>query len=230
MSRKIAERTSACFDVFGLRSRRHNGWLTDVNAIGRRFFQHHVLECAGNLVGCELIWGNCRGIVVETEAYAEYGDPACHTASRPSARAFISDHPPGTAYVYFNYGMHWMLNVLTKSKCHGNGLILIRALHPTAGIDEMRARRSANLRRQPPTHDRWLCSGPGKLAAALAITGHDHGRDLCADPDFGFRKTNTRRCAKTGQYEILATPRIGISKAIDFPWRFHLADDPHVSR
>lgn len=195
-----------------------------MNALNRRFFQQNVLECAHDLLGCELVWGECSGLVVETEAYAEHNDPACHTATRPSARKFIHDHPPGSAYVYFNYGMHWMLNVLTKSSTHGNGLILIRALQPTGGIDAMQERRSAKLRRDPPSHDRWLCSGPAKLAAALAITGKDHGRDLCANPAFGFRKkTNTNP-------DTLATPRIGISKAIDFPWRFHLAHNPYTSR
>jgi len=192
--------------------------------INRRFFQQDVLKCARDLIGCELAWGNCGGVVVETEAYAEHGDPACHTASRPSARAFIQDHPPGSAYVYFNYGMHWMLNVLTKSKTHGNGLILIRAIRPIAGIEEMRSRRAARLRREPPAHDRWLCSGPGKLAAALAVSGDGHGRDLCAGAGFGFRN----RGEVTS--EILTTPRIGISKAVDFLWRFHLAGDDCVSR
>lgn len=195
-----------------------------MNALNRKFFQQDVLKCARKLIGSELSWGECSGVVVETEAYAEHDDPACHTASRPSARAFIRDHPSGSAYVYFNYGMHWMLNVLTKSKTHGNGLILIRAIHPTGGIEEMRIRRAAKLRSGPPSHDRWLCSGPGKLAAALAVTGDDHGRDLCADAGFGFRP------GKNLDAEIHATPRIGISKATDFLWRFHLAADAHVSR
>ncbi len=195
-----------------------------MNTMGRHFFQQDVLKCARGLIGCELIWGECSGVVVETEAYAEHGDPACHTASRPSTRTFIHEHPPGSAYVYFNYGMHWMLNVLTKSKKQGNGLILIRAIRPVSGIEEMRIRRAATLRREPPMHDRWLCSGPGKLAAALAVTGDDHGRDLCAGTGIGFRKPGKP------QSDVLATPRIGISKAMDFPWRFHLAGDAYVSR
>jgi len=195
-----------------------------MNPLPRRFFECDVLKCARSLIGCELVWGDCRGVVVETEAYAEHGDPACHTASRPSARDFIRDHPPGSSYVYFNYGMHWMLNVLTKSPRHGNGLILIRALRPTGGLDLMRARRAAKLRRDPPAHDRWLCSGPGKLAAALAVTAADHGRDLCGEPRFGFLRNGKPTV------DVMATPRIGISKAVDFLWRFHAAGDPHVSR
>ncbi len=82
----------------------------------RGFFERGVVACARGLVGCRLVWGGCAGVIVETEAYAEHGDKACHTASRPSARAFIRDHDAGAAYVYFNYGMHWMLNVLTKAR------------------------------------------------------------------------------------------------------------------
>lgn len=190
----------------------------------RPFFKNGVLECARGLIGCELMWDGCRGVVVETEAYAEQGDPACHTVRRPSARTFIHDHPPGSAYVYFNYGMHWMLNVLTKSEAEGNGLILVRALRPVEGAARMRVRRAARLRREPPGHDRWLCSGPGKLAAALAVTGDDHGRDLCAASDYGF-STPPR-----DEPEVAATPRIGISKATDFLWRFHAKGDRYVSR
>ena len=190
--------------------------------LSRSFFKREVLVCARELIGCSLVWGDCRGVVVETEAYAEHGDPACHTVSRPSARDFIHKHPPGSAYVYFNYGMHWMLNVLTHSAA-GNGLILIRAIRPVAGIEVMRRRRVAGLRRQPPPHDRWLCSGPGKLAAALAVTGSDHGRDLCLAGPVGFLGS------EHPDPSVIATPRIGISKATDFPWRFILADDSYVS-
>jgi len=162
-------------------------------------------------------------VIEEAEAYAEHGDPACHTASRPSACEFIRQHPAGSAYVYFNYGMHWMLNVLTKSPT-GNGLILIRAIRPVSGLDLMRERRAGGLRRPPPAHDRWLCSGPGKLAAALAVTGVDHGRDLCGRSGPGFlTPTNPPP-------PVIAGPRVGISQAVDFPWRFLAADDPSVSR
>ena len=192
--------------------------------IERGFFEVGVLDCARALVGCELRWGDCAGVVVETEAYAEHGDPACHTASRPSTRVFIRDFPAGSAYVYFNYGMHWMLNVLTKSEADGNGLVLIRAVRPTVGVEVMRARRVARMRREPPGHDRWLCSGPGKLAAALGVTGDDHGRDLCGAGECGFFRS------AGGMPEVVATPRIGISKAVDFPWRFVAAGDRHASR
>jgi DNA-3-methyladenine glycosylase len=194
-----------------------------VQRLGRNFFKKEVLTCARELVGCGLVWGACRGVIVETEAYAEQGDPACHTVSRPSTRGFIREHPAGSAYVYFNYGMHWMLNVLTKAPA-GNGLILIRAVRPVAGLAVMRERRAASLRLPPPAHDRWLCSGPGKLAAALAVTGADHGRDLCTRSGPGFLANIVEPPI------IIATPRIGISQAVEFPWRFVLDGDAYVSR
>jgi DNA-3-methyladenine glycosylase len=194
-----------------------------VQRLGRNFFKREVLTCARELVGCGLVWGACRGVIVETEAYAEHDDPACHTVSRPSTRGFIRGHPAGSAYVYLNYGVHWMLNVLTTSPA-GNGLILIRALRPVAGVAVMCERRAVARRLPPPAHDRWLCSGPGKLAAALAVTGDDHGRDLCARAGPGF-------LANTGPPpNVAVTPRIGISQAVELPWRFLLAGDVYVSQ
>ena len=104
------------------------------------FFRRDVLTVARELVGVELVWQGCSGIIVETEAYAVDDDPACHTATRPSARAFLQAMPTGTAYVYFNYGMHWMLNLLVKGGGR-DGLILIRALEPVVGIGQMQQRR-----------------------------------------------------------------------------------------
>jgi len=97
-------------------------------------------------------------------------------------------------------------------------------VRPVAGVAVMRERRAASLRPPTPGHDRWLCSGPGKLAAALAVTGADHGRDLCTRSGPGFL-TNTGPPSR-----IIATPRIGISQAVDFPWRFVLEGDAYVSR
>lgn len=190
----------------------------------RSFFQREALLCARELIGCRLVWGACRGVIVETEAYAQFGDPAAHMATRPSTRAFLREHPAGTAYVYMNYGVHWLLNVLTKHPA-GHGIILIRALQPLAGLPLMRQRRAATLRRTPPPeHDRWLCSGPGRLAAALGVTGADHGRDLCTRSGPGFLGPAGDPCP------LEATPRIGISAATDFPWRFILRGSPYLSR
>jgi DNA-3-methyladenine glycosylase len=111
--------------------------------LDRIFFQRDPLTCARELIGCELIWGRCSGIVVETEAYSSVGDEASHTFSRPSAREFIARHRPGAAYVYFNYGMYWMLNVLVKDGTE-DGFVLFRALQPTRGIELMTRRRLAH--------------------------------------------------------------------------------------
>src|SRR5438552_8214880 len=119
--------------------------------IRRLFFQRDPLNCARELIGTELIWGGCSGIVVEVEAYAAIDDEAAHTFTRPSARSFIERNKAGAAYVYFNYGVHWMLNVLVKGDA--NGFVLIRALEPRRGVELMKRRRCVNDFRQ-------LCSGP----------------------------------------------------------------------
>ena len=111
------------------------------------------------------------------EAYAESDDEAAHTFTRPSARSFIERNKAGAAYVYFNYGVHWMLNVLVKGDA--NGFVLIRALEPRRGIELMQKRRGIDDVRQ-------LCSGPGKLTQAFAITGRNHEMDLCSDPRHCF--------------------------------------------
>jgi DNA-3-methyladenine glycosylase len=152
-------------------------------------------------------------MVVETEAYDAEGDEACHTWTRPGARDFVARHREGAAYVYFNYGMHWMLNVLVKGR--RSGFVLIRGLEPLAGIERMREARNKTALRE-------LCSGPGKLAQALGVTGKDHGRDFCADPRFAFHRGQLR-------LTVAASPRVGITRAADLPWRFYVVGNPHVS-
>jgi len=168
--------------------------------IGRDFFQRDPLTCARELIGCELVWNGCSGILVETEAYTALNDEACHTFHRPSARRFIEEHPPGAAYVYLNYGMYWLLNVLVKGG-REDGFVLFRALEPRAGIGVMQARRALTKLTQ-------LCSGPGKLTRALAITGADHGRDLCAEQEVGFRRLPRAKVA--------ADVRVGDRKSVGF--------------
>lgn len=193
--------------------------------LSRRFFERDPLTCAQDLIGCELVWNDCAGLVVETEAYRAVGDEASHTFFRPSAREFIAKHRPGTAYVYFNYGMYWLLNVLVKDRAvpgaAGEGFVLFRALAPTRGADLMRQRREAR-RKSPLAHPRQLCSGPGKLTLALGVDGADHGRDLCAGGTIGFYPAKE-------QVDIVADGRIGISRAQEFPWRFTLRGSEHVS-
>jgi DNA-3-methyladenine glycosylase len=179
------------------------------------FFERDPLICARELIGAKLIWGNCSGVLVETEAYAAMDDEAAHTFTRPSARSFIERNKAGAAYVYFSYGNHWMLNVLVKGKT--NGFVLIRALEPRRGIKLMKRRRAVDDLQQ-------LCSGPGKLTQALAITGRHHETDLCSDPRHCFM-SNSR-----ASFEVMADKRIGISRSVHLPWRFTLRGSPFVSR
>src|SRR5438046_9781655 len=134
------------------------------------FFKSDPLACARELIGTELIWGECSGVGVEVEAYAAIDDEAAHTFTRPSARRFIERNNAGVAYVYFNYGVHWMLNVLIKG--NENGFVLIRALEPRRGMQLMKRRRCVDDIRQ-------LCSGPGKLTEAFALTGRHHDVNVC---------------------------------------------------
>ena len=185
------------------------------NVIKNDFFRSDPLVCAPELVGTTLVWGRCAGIIVETEAYMAANDEAAHTFTRPSARAFIERNRPGAAYVYFNYGVHWMLNVLVKGG-KADGFVLIRALQPERGIPLMRRRRGV-------TDVLQLCSGPGKLTQALNITGHHHQADLCSDPRHCF-------LARTERIEVVADERIGITRSAHLPWRFTVKGSKFVSR
>lgn len=188
-------------------------WLTTA------FFQRDVLTVAHELVGVELVWKGCSGIIIETEAYGVEDDPACHTATRPSAREFVRVMPPGAAYVYFNYGMYWLFNLLVKGGPR-DGLILIRALEPKRGIPLMQQHR-----RREKLHE--LCSGPGKLAVALGITGADHGTPMTgrARP----AGCGLRFPAQPEPHEVVTDVRVGISQAADYPWRFLSRHSPHLS-
>ena len=179
------------------------------------FFRRDPVTCARELIGTELIWDKCTGIIVEAEAYAAIDDEAAHTFTRPSARSFIERNKAGAAYVYFNYGVHWMLNVLVKGDA--NGFVLIRALEPRQGVELMKQRRGVSDLRQ-------LCSGPGKLTQAFAIAGRDHEIDLCSDRRHCFA-SNSRET-----FDVVADKRIGISRSAHLPWRFTLRDSPFVSR
>jgi DNA-3-methyladenine glycosylase len=166
-------------------------------------------------VGTTLVWGRCSGVIVETEAYLAHNDEAAHTFTRPSARAFIERNRAGAAYVYFNYGVHWMLNVLVKGG-RADGFVLIRALEPKSGIALMRKRRGV-------TDPVKLCSGPGKLTQALNITGHHHQMDLCSDRMHCF-------LPRSEKVRVVADERIGITRSAHLPWRFTLKDSRFVSR
>jgi DNA-3-methyladenine glycosylase len=179
-----------------------------------------VLDFMGNsplvarrLIGMTLLVGGVGGIIVETEAY-DREDPASHTFSGPTPRNAVMFGPPGYAYVYLSYGIHWCLNFVCREAGHGAG-VLIRALEPTAGVAVMSERR----RQQDP---RLLCSGPGRLGQALGITHQLNGRPLDRAP---FKLTAASR-----RVRVVSGQRIGISKAVERPWRFGLAGSGYVSR
>jgi DNA-3-methyladenine glycosylase len=183
--------------------------------LGCSFFERDPLVCARELIGTELVWGKCSGMIIETEAYLTLNDEASHTFTRPSTRAFVERNHAGAIYIYMNYGVHWMLNFLVKGG-ERTGLILIRALEPRRGLSLMRARRGVD-------EERRLCSGPGKLAQALDITNRHHELSICS----GSRHFLLPR--SEGDVRVVTDPRIGISRSKDLPWRFTLAGSPFVS-
>jgi DNA-3-methyladenine glycosylase len=170
-------------------------------------------DVAQALIGAVLLVDGVGGRIVETEAY-DREDPASHSHSGPTVRNAVMFGPPGRAYVYRSYGIHWCLNFVCREEGHGAG-VLIRALEPLQGLEVMSERRGL----QDP---RMLCSGPGKLGQALAIVHALNGCRLDEKP-FEVRPAEQ-------QYEIAVGPRIGISKAADVPWRFGLAGSRYVSR
>lgn len=176
----------------------------EMEKIGQDFFERDPVACARELIGCMFVWKGCSGRIVETEAYRAVGDEACHTWVRPSARKFVADHKAGIAYVYVNYGVHWLFNILVKGP-EEEGFVLIRALEPIKGVTEMMNRRGEMKHHQ-------LASGPGKLTRALGLDGSAHGCDFLGLEDSGIFRGESD--------EIIAGPRIGISKAVDLPWRF----------
>ncbi|MCH7226627.1 DNA-3-methyladenine glycosylase [Haloferula sp. A504] len=178
------------------------------------FFKAHPVECARRLIGAEFRWDGCAGRIVETEAYAAEDDPACHTFFRPSARSFVEEKPPGAAYVYLNYGVHWLFNVLVKGG-EVSGFVLFRALEPIEGLSMMQTRRSR-------VKEDELCSGPGRLTQALGISGEAHGAEFLSHEARGIR---------LGQpMEVLSGPRIGISRGTGLQWRFGAPRCLHLSR
>lgn len=176
------------------------------------FFDREVTRVARELLGATLLVDGVGGLIVETEAYHPT-DPASHSFRGPTPRNASMFAGPGRAYVYRSYGIHWCLNFV----CGGAAAVLIRALEPTTMLGVMAERRGVT------TDPRRLCSGPGKLAEALAITREHDGRMLDAPPFLLIP-------APKGRREVLVGPRIGISKAVDVPWRFGLAGSAHLSR
>jgi DNA-3-methyladenine glycosylase len=168
---------------------------------------------AQDLIGCTLLVGDVGGVIVESEAYAP-DDPASHSFRGRTRRNTTMFGPAGALYVYRSYGVHWCANVVCESEGTG-AAVLLRALEPTAGLDEMRRRRGLD-------DALLLCSGPGRLTQALGITGAHDGSPLFEPP---FRVLRP-----SGEVEVVRGQRVGITRAADFPWRYALAGSPYVSR
>ena len=192
-----------------------NGDLASGERLDVSFFDRSVHLVARELIGCRLFFEGRGGVIVEAESY-ERDDPACHAYVGLTDRTAVLFGPPGRSYVYLSYGIHSLLNFVAEPEGEA-AAVLIRALEPTAGIEEMRARRGARP-------DRDLCSGPGKLTEALGIGLDRNDADLTRDPFLLLAPAEDWRA------EVRTGSRIGITKAVDRPWRFCAAGNPNVSR
>jgi DNA-3-methyladenine glycosylase len=180
------------------------------------FYDRPVLEVARDLVGCVVSHEACAGVIVETEAYHD-SEPACHAFVGLTPRTQTLFGPPGRAYVYRSYGVHALLNAVSEPEGVG-AAVLIRALEPVEGIELMRERRGVEPLRK-------LCSGPGNLTQALGISLADNGADLARGPIVISARTSAWRSV-----EISADRRIGITKAVELPWRFCVTGSRFLSR
>lgn len=185
----------------------------------RSFYRRDPLEVAPDLLGKVLVHGDRAGRIVEVEAYRGTDDPASHAFRGPTPRTAAMFGPPGHLYVYFSYGMHWCANVVT-SEDGVAGAVLLRALAPLRGVEAMAAARPGARRAVD------VANGPAKLTQALGIDGTFDGLDLVA-----AERAVTVVDDGTPPPEVpLAGPRVGISVAVDRPWRYSVAGDPHRSK
>ena len=179
----------------------------------RAFFARSVHDVAPGLIGATLAVSGVGGIIVEVEAY-HHTDPAAHSFRGPTPRNTVMFGPPGFAYVYRSYGIHWCANFVCEKEGSASA-VLIRALQPTLGIAAMRRRRGLH-------DERSLCSGPGKLTEALGITDRHNGLALDASP--------IALHGRADKPDIVAGPRIGITKAVELPWRYGLKGSKFLSK
>jgi DNA-3-methyladenine glycosylase len=179
----------------------------------RAFFDRSVHEVAPDLIGTTLLVDGVGGIIVEVEAY-HHSEPAAHSFNGPTPRNMVMFGPPGFSYVYRSYGIHWCINFVCE-KAGSASAVLIRALQPTHGIPAMRRRRGLH-------DERALCSGPGKLCEALGVTIAHSERPLDKPP--------IALHARIGKVDVVSGVRIGLTKAVDLPWRYGLKDSKFVSK
>jgi DNA-3-methyladenine glycosylase len=196
-----------------------------MNALPRAFYARPTLEVARDLLGCVLVrtlpdGQRLSGRIVETEAYIGEEDQACHARAGRTPRTEIMYGPPGRAYIYFTYGMHWLLNAVTEPEGQP-AAVLIRALEPLDGLEHIATRRPGRARLE------WT-SGPARLTAALGIDGALHGTDLSAGP------LCITAAPPVPDPAVRTGPRVGINNVPEpwrsLPWRFYQADCPYVSK
>ena len=183
--------------------------------LGADFFERSVHAVARDLIGCRLLYDGAGGTIVETESY-ERDDPACHAYVGLTERTAVLFGPPGRAYVYLSYGIHSLLNFVCEPEGEA-AAVLIRALEPSDDIEAMRRRRGLKHA------DAELCNGPGKLTEALGITLADNDADLSRSPFQILPPAGDPP-------EVVTGPRVGITKAVDYPWRFSAKGNRFVSR
>jgi DNA-3-methyladenine glycosylase len=179
----------------------------------RAFFTRSVHQVAPDLIGATLLVDGVGGLIVEVEAY-HHTDPAAHSFRGPTPRNLVMFGPAGFAYVYRSYGIHWCVNFVCEKEGSASA-VLIRALQPTHGVAKMRRRRRLH-------DERALCSGPGKLTEALGITDAHNGLALDAPP--------IALHARMARPDIVTGVRIGITKAVDLPWRYGLRGSKFLSK
>jgi DNA-3-methyladenine glycosylase len=179
----------------------------------RAFFSRSVHEVAPDLIGATMLVNGVGGRIVEVEAY-HHSEPAAHSFRGQTPRNAVMFGPPGYTYVYRSYGIHWCLNFVCEPKGSASA-VLIRAIEPTAGLRAMRRRRGL-------TDQRLLCAGPGRVCEALCITAAQNGMALDAPPFEVF--------ARDGAVEVVTGPRIGITKAVELPWRYGLKGSHFLSK
>jgi DNA-3-methyladenine glycosylase len=199
--------------------------------ITQDFYRQPTLEAAQQVLGLALVSvspeGFTAGIIVETEGYLGHDDPACHAYRGLTKRNEVMWGEPGHAYVYFTYGNHWMVNLVTEEKGYP-AAVLIRAVEPVAGLELMRERRNLHLLKSSTRHpDRLLTNGPGKLCQALGISGTLNGSWLEGEQLF---LASLPPNLQLPPFNTVQTTRIGISQGQELPWRYYVAQNRYVSR
>jgi DNA-3-methyladenine glycosylase len=182
--------------------------------LSRDFFRRSVHDVAPELIGATLLFKGAGGRIVEVEAY-HHTDPAAHSYGGLTSRNAVMFGPAGYAYVYRSYGIHWCLNFVCEPKGSASA-VLLRAIEPTVGLASMRRRRGIK-------EDRLLCSGPGRLCEALGVTIAHYGLALDEPPFELFGRTGD-------DVDVISGPRIGLTKAVDLPWRYGLKGSRFLSK